>query len=53
MYDRGRFLNTKLQKDLYSVPIKSSDEYGWLPPIDNCVRLGHELKSIEGADQIS
>ena len=41
-YDRQKFLNRENAKELYKVPLRSSDAYGWFPPLDDMVFLGNE-----------
>ena len=45
-FDQQRFYNQPLSKDLYRYPLKSSDAYGWRPPVEKYAKTGFELKSI-------
>lgn len=47
-FKKERFLNQPLSKEVYKVPIKSSDEYGWLEPIDTFSNFGYGLNNMDG-----
>lgn len=47
-YTRDAFLNQPLKKDIYSMQSKSSDAYGWYPPIDNHIHLKFGISTYEG-----
>jgi len=53
MYSRKEFLNQPLGKDIYKVPIKSNDTYGWMPPIDTFVQCGYGLTIYEGGTEFT
>jgi hypothetical protein len=47
-FSREKFLNQPLSKDVYKVPMRSSEEYGWLEPIDIFSNYGHGVKNMDG-----
>jgi hypothetical protein len=47
-FNKEKFFNQPLTKDVYKFPVKSSEEYGWREPIDVFSNYGYGLSNLDG-----